>query len=133
MTCFVPDLAIVPKLLTSSALVMPKWKKDIDDLKMDLTNSSVHDGQRLVGLVRSDLDVQVLACFQLLRLGQGLVADLVQGVGRVRNEFAQEDFLVAVEGVDDQAHQLRDFGLEGEGFIVLVSHDELVRGVTLKQ
>lgn len=36
-------------------------------------------------------------------------------VRRVRNQFSDEYLLVRVEGVNDQAHQLSDLGLEGEG------------------
>jgi hypothetical protein len=36
----------------------------------------------------------------------------IRGVG---NEFAEEDLLVGVEGVDDERKQLVDLSLEGEG------------------
>ena len=41
-------------------------------------------------------------------------------IGRVGNQFTEEDFLVGVEGVDDKRHQLGDFSLEGEGFDFLI-------------
>jgi len=47
---------------------------------------------------------------------EGLVSDFIEGIGGVGDEFSKEDFFVGVEGVDDQGHQLGDFGLEGEGF-----------------
>jgi hypothetical protein len=40
------------------------------------------------------------------------VAQLVERVGGVRNELAQEDLRMRVERVDDQLQQLTDFGLE---------------------
>ena len=43
---------------------------------------------------------------------EGLVPDLIEGIGGVRDQFAEEDLLVRVEGVDDQAHELLDIGIE---------------------
>ncbi len=48
-----------------------------------------------------------------------LEAQLVAGVGGVGNQFAQEDLLVAVQGVDHQVQQLLDLGLEAEGFLAV--------------
>ena len=49
-----------------------------------------------------------------LRLvGDGEEAQLVQRVGGVGDELAQEDVLVGVEGVDDDVHQARHLGLQG--------------------
>ena len=36
------------------------------------------------------------------RVFESLVADLVEGIGGVRNELAEEDLLIGVEGIDDQ-------------------------------
>ena len=38
----------------------------------------------------------------------------------VADQFAQEDLLVAVERVDDQAHQLGNLSLNGHNFIIVV-------------
>lgn len=43
----------------------------------------------------------------------------VRGVG---DQLSKEDFLVWVEGVDDQGHQLGDLRLEGEGLVSLHWH-----------
>ena len=51
-----------------------------------------------------------------------LVADLVEGVRGVGDELAEEDFLVGVERVDDEAHQLGDFRLEHKGLDFVVGH-----------
>ena len=40
------------------------------------------------------------------------MAELVEGVGGVGDELAQEDLRMRVEGVDDELQQLTDFGLE---------------------
>ena len=50
-------------------------------------------------------------------VGQRLEAQLVAGVGGVRDQLAQEDLLVAVQGVDHQVQQLLDFGLEAQCFL----------------
>ena len=36
-------------------------------------------------------------------------------IGGVTDEFTQEDLLVTVEGVDDEAEKLVDLSLEGKG------------------
>ena len=65
------------------------------------------------------------------RVGQRLEAQLVAGVGGVRDQLAQEDLLVAVQGVDHQVQQLLDLGLEAEGFLGGggVGHESLLRSV----
>jgi hypothetical protein len=55
--------------------------------------------------------------FRTGRVGQGLEAQLVGGIARVRDQFAQEDFLVAVQGMDHQVQQLLHLGLEAQGFL----------------
>ncbi len=55
-------------------------------------------------------------------VGEGEVAELVERVGRVGDELAEEDFRVRVEGVDDELEELRDFGLEflfGHGLLIV--------------
>merc|ERR1712032_1717729 len=80
----------------------------IHQLVLGHANSRILDGQGGVGLVGDDLDVEVWLRLDLLGIGDRLVADLVQSIGGVGNQFSQEDFLVGVERVDDQAHQLLD-------------------------
>lgn len=55
---------------------------------------------------------------QLSLVHQGLVPNLVEGIGCVGDQFSQKDLLVGVESVDDQREKLVDFRLEGEGFDV---------------
>ena len=47
-----------------------------------------------------------------------MVADFVEGIGGVGDEFAEEDFLVGVEGVDDEGEELVDISREGVAFSV---------------
>ena len=39
----------------------------------------------------------------LVRISDGLVTDLVQGIRGVGDQLAQKDLLVGVEGIDDEA------------------------------
>lgn len=39
-------------------------------------------------------------------------------IGRVTDEFAKEDLLVAVKGIDDEGEQLVDLSLESKGLCV---------------
>jgi hypothetical protein len=61
------------------------------------------------------LNAQILLGLHDGGVGKGEVANLVEGIGGVGDELAQEDLLVGVEGVDDQAHQLGNLCLEGKG------------------
>lgn len=121
MNCLVPERAIVPRLLTRSydymlALCSSKIFFSLSGRTYSLghTNTGVTDGKGLLLLVGDDVDAQVLARVELAWVGQGLVADLVQGIGGVGNKFSEEDLLVGVDGVDDEGEKLRDLSLELE-------------------
>ncbi|KAG2005182.1 hypothetical protein GB937_009016 [Aspergillus fischeri] len=105
MNCLVPERAMVPRLLIKSYV-------DI----LGHTNTGITNGEGLVLLVGDDVDAEVLARVELGRIRQGLVADLVEGIGGVRDEFSQENLLVGVDSVDDQREKLRDLSLEFKGF-----------------
>ena len=77
-------------------------------------DTGIPDGQGLVLLVRNDVDAEVLAGIKLALVRQGLVTDLVERIRGVRDKFSQEDFLVRVDGVDDQRKKLRDLSLKLE-------------------
>mgnify|MGYP006900019992 CR=1 FL=1 len=79
------------------------------------TDTGIADGQGLLLLVGDDVDAEVLARVELGRVREGLIADLVEGVGGVGDELSQEDLLVGVDSVDDQRQKLRDLSLELEG------------------
>jgi len=97
----------------------------VDEVGFGHADAGVDDGDGFGFLVWNDLDEELLEGVQLGGIGQTFVSDLVQGVGRVGDEFSEEDLLVGVEGVDDEGQQLSDLGLEGEGFGV-VCHLEFV-------
>lgn len=88
----------------------------VDQVSLRHTNPGIDESKRLLLLIRDDLDVKILSAVQLRRIRQGLITDLVQGVGGVRDQLTEKDFFVRVERVDDQGHQLGNLRLEGEGF-----------------
>ena len=100
----------------------------VDEVGLGHADAAVDEGQRLGLLVGLDLDEEVLLGVQLARVGQRLVADLVEGVAAVGDQLPEEDLLVGVEGVDDERHELRDLGLEGEGLHVAVGSHLCVGG-----
>jgi hypothetical protein len=79
------------------------------------TNTGISDGKGLVDLVGDDIDSQVLAAVKLAWVCERLISDLVQGIGAVRDKLSQEDLLVRVDGVDNEAQKLGDLSLELEG------------------
>jgi len=100
----------------------------VDQVGLGHTDTGIDDGQCAGRLVGDKLDVELLAGVQLAGIRQGLVADLVQSIGGVRDQLSQEDLLVRVECVDDQGHQLSDLSLEGEGLCFL-RHLEGIRSI----
>jgi len=87
----------------------------VDQIGLGHANARVDQGQRVRVLVGYDLDVELFARVELVRVGERLVADFVQGVRRVRHQLTQEDLLVRVERVDDQTHELSDLCLKCKG------------------
>jgi hypothetical protein len=77
-------------------------------------------------LVHADPHFQVGRVLEQRRRVERLEAQLVAGVGRVGDQFAQKDLLVGIQRVGDQVQQLRHFGLEGKG---LLCHGESEKSV----
>ena len=79
-------------------------------------DAGVGDGEGLLGFVEFEVDarrVDAIADERLVLLvGEGEVAQLVERVGGVGDEFAEEDLRVRVERMDDQLEELADFSLE---------------------
>ena len=73
--------------------------KVVDHVGLGHTDTGITEGEDLVLLVRGDTDEELLARVEDGGIRQGLVADLVEGIGRVGDEFTEEDLLVRVEGV----------------------------------
>jgi hypothetical protein len=84
----------------------------VDQVALGHADAAVLDRQCVLLLVGSDVDEQLGLRCQLALVSKTLVTDLVQRIASVRDQFSQEDFLVAVERVDNQAHKLIDLSLE---------------------
>ena len=93
----------------------------VDQLLAGHADAGVGDGQGAGRLVGRDADGEGRAVGHQLRLGDGFVAQLVAGVGRVRDQLAQEDVALRVDRVHHEAQQLGHLGLEGMGFGNLVA------------
>ena len=76
----------------------------------------VRDRDRARRLVERHTDLELRVAFVKRLVGERLEAQLVRRVGRVGNELAQKDLLVAVQGVNHQVQKLFDLGLEAERF-----------------
>ena len=90
----------------------------VDEVGLGHADTGILDGEGVVGLVGDELDVEVGLGVQDGRVGEGLVADLVEGIGGVGDQLTEEDFFVGVEGVDDQGEELVDISREGVAFSV---------------
>ena len=82
----------------------------------------VGNGDGACRLVKGEMNRQS-AFISLVEGGfvERLETQLVGGVGGVGYQFAQEDFLVAVQGVNHQVQQLFDLGLKPAGFLGLAA------------
>ena len=89
----------------------------LDQLVAGHADARVGDGQGAGVLVRPDLDadrrVGLVDGRSATRLEE---SELLAGIGRVGDEFADEDLAVGVKGMDDDIENLLDLGLERMGF-----------------
>ena len=98
-----PDLAMVPMLL--------------DDVLPGHADAVVGHGDRPRRRVVADPDARLGIVLEQRGVAHRLEPQLVGGIRGVRDELAQEDLLVPVQGMDHQVEELRDLGLESEGFL----------------
>jgi hypothetical protein len=77
-----------------------------DEVFLVHADAGVGDGEGLVGFVKFEVDarrVDAIADEGLVPVvGEAEVAELVERIGGVGDEFAEEDFRVGVERMDDQ-------------------------------
>ena len=90
----------------------------VDEVGLGHADTGILNGEGVVGLVGDELDVEVGLGVQNGRVGEGLVTDLVEGIGGVGDQLTKEDLLVRVEGVDDEGEELVDISREGVAFSV---------------
>jgi len=63
-------------------------------VKLQLTSDTgILNGESTSLLVGSDTDEEILLSVELSRIGKSGVTDLVEGIGRVGDQFTKEDFL----------------------------------------
>ena len=86
-----------------------------DHVLLGHADAGVAHGQCLVVGIVLDLHLQLLRLAEQFRLGHAEEAYLVERVGRVGYQLAEEDVLVGVEGVDDDVEHLRHLRLVREG------------------
>ena len=89
--------------------------KIVHELVLCHSNARIVGRDGRIGLVRNNLDEEIRLGLDLFWIGDGLVPDPVEGIGRIQNQLSEKDFLIGVENVDDQAHQLLNVGIEGAG------------------
>jgi len=94
----------------------------VDRLLARQADALVGDGDGARGLVEAQAHVEVGLAFVELGVVEGLEAQLVAGVRCIRDQLAQEDFLVGVQRMRDEMQQLRDFSLEREFGFEGISH-----------
>lgn len=72
-----------------------------DEVVFGHADACVGDGDGVVFLVGGDADLEGECGVEDVFVGELFEAQFFKGVGCVGDEFPDEDFLVAVEGVDD--------------------------------
>ncbi len=75
-------------------------------------NAVIRDGNGADVFIKGDANGQVALVDLDARVLQALKVELVDGVARVRDKLAQEDFLIGVDGVDHEVEQFFALGLK---------------------
>ena len=75
-------------------------------------NAIVRNGDGTGVFIKGDVNSQVALVELNARILQALKVKLVDGVTRVRDKLAQEDFLIGVDGVDHEVEQFFALGLK---------------------
>lgn len=77
-------------------------------------DAEVLDRNRLRLVIGRDVDLKVETVVEDFLFGELSVPQLFERVGGIRHQLTDEDFLLGVEGMDDDIEQLLDLGLELE-------------------
>ncbi len=102
----VPDRAIVPRFDDQFLLVH--------------ADSCIGNGEGLLLLIQFQVDPRRIGNRLVRVVHQRQVAQLVERVRGVRDQFAQKNFRMRVKGMNDQLQELIDFSLEftlGHGYL----------------
>ena len=89
----------------------------VDDVLPGHADAVVGHRDRPRRRVVADPDARLGVVLEERGVAHRLEPQLVGGIRGVRDELAQEDLLVPVQGVNHQVQELRDLGLESEGFL----------------
>mmetsp|Transcript_478 Transcript_478/g.1109 ORF Transcript_478/g.1109 Transcript_478/m.1109 type:complete len:214 (+) Transcript_478:3749-4390(+) len=101
----------------------------VDKVGLGHTNTAILNGKGVVSLIGNELDLQFWVSVQDGGIRQGLVANLIQSIGGVGDQFTKENFLVGVKGVDNQRKELVD--ISGEGVAFRFRHDDCLFVVSI--
>lgn len=71
----------------------------VDHVGLGHTDTGITDGENLVLLVGGNTNVELPLAVEGGGVGEGGVADFVEGIGTVGDQLTKEDLLVRVEGV----------------------------------
>ena len=93
------DLAVQRLNATNLSTGLGDRTEVVDHVRLGHTDTRINDSEDLVLLVGDDFDNEVLARVKDRGVGEGRVADLVEGIGGVGDDFTEEDLFVGVEGV----------------------------------
>ncbi|GCC49578.1 hypothetical protein chiPu_0033945, partial [Chiloscyllium punctatum] len=88
----------------------------VDQLRPLHADAGIDHGQRVGRLVRDDPDLRRRAIGDQAGIGNRLIAQLVAGIRRVRDQFAQEDVGLGIDRMHHQVQQFGNLGLERLGF-----------------
>src|SRR5205823_6382230 len=78
----------------------------------------IGDGEDPCRRIVIDVDLRLEVVFEQRLVVQRFEAQLVAGIRRVRDQFAQEDLAIRVQRMDHELQELPDLGLEAEGLAV---------------
>ena len=84
----------------------------VDQVFLVHADTVVFDNDALAFLVHRNVDAELRALRKQVGVREREETALVECVRRVRNELAEEDFLVAIKGVDHQVQHVANFCLE---------------------
>ncbi len=104
---------VIGKLVEEPARAGPRDRAQVVlELLLVHPDAVVLDDDGLVFLVNDDSDRRLEGDRLEGLVGNAQVAELVDRVGRIGDELAQEDLLVRVKGMDDEVEQTRHFRLK---------------------
>jgi hypothetical protein len=71
----------------------------VDHVSLGHADTTVSDGEDFIIFVRDDTNEELLFGFEDRRVGEGGVANFVQSIGTIGDNFTKENLFVGVEGV----------------------------------